>query len=46
MENKNRTGVEENLLTVVSDLVVWHKQRSELVDANAKAIEYLNGLPR
>jgi len=43
MENKKRTAVEENLLAVVNDLVVWHKQRTELADANAKVVKYLNG---
>ena len=43
MESKKRTGVEENLLAVVNDLVIWHKQRTELADENTKVVKYLSG---
>ena len=43
MENKKRTEVEENLLAVVNDLVIWHKQRTELADENTKVVKYLSG---
>ena len=43
MENKKRTELEENLLEVVNDLVIWHKQRTELADENTKVVKYLSG---